>query len=114
MRSHSHLVADLPLTALKGIANAECATDLFDVKRLALVRKGRAWGDHEASQKAGEEGREALGNGVGEIVLRRVSALAGEGENNEGEAGCLRGCADLRGNGLNGRWRRAVQPNADR
>ena len=83
----AHAISRALHAAFEHVANVEFASDLFEVGRLAFVGKSCAAADHEGAGNAREVGGQALGDAVDEIVLRRVAADVGEGQNDDGEAG---------------------------
>ena len=71
------------LAALEHVAHAEVVVELFHADVLALVGEGGAAGDDEALGQPREAGGQLLGDDVGEIILPRLAAEAGEGQHHD-------------------------------
>jgi hypothetical protein len=70
----AHLAARAPDAPFQHIADAELAADLPRLDRFALVGKGGAASDHEASRDPRQIGRQIVGDTVREIFLFRIVA----------------------------------------
>jgi len=79
----AHSTACFAHRAFEDIADAELATDLLHIDRLALVGEARIAGDDEEPADAGERRDDLLNHAVGEVVLLRIGAQIGEGENRD-------------------------------
>ena len=74
LRGDAHAVARLAHAAFEHIADAELASDLPHVDRLALVGEARIARDHEQPFDARQAGDDVLDHAVGEILLLRIAA----------------------------------------
>ena len=82
----AHAVPAALNAALEDIAHVQVAADRLHVERLALVSESRVAGDHDGAPETREIGRQALRDPVDEMLLLRVAADIGEGQNDDREA----------------------------
>ena len=82
----AHAIAAALNAALEDVAHIQVAADRLHVKRLALVRESRVAGDHGGASETRKIGRQALRHPVDEVLLLRIAANVGEGQNNDREA----------------------------
>ena len=75
--------------SLEHVVDAEFATDLFEVDRLALVGEGGVPGDNEGAPNPGETGGEVFRHAVDKGFVIRVAAEVRELEHDHREAGRL-------------------------
>ena len=71
--------------AFQHIAHAQILADRLGVDRLALEGEGRIARDDEAVADARESGGQFIGEGVGEVILRRIAAEIGERQHDNGK-----------------------------
>ena len=74
--------------ALEHVAHAELPRDLAHIRSLALVDEAGVAGDDEQPAQARERGDDVLGDPVGEVLLLRLAAHVGEGQ--DGDRGPVR------------------------
>ena len=82
----AHAVSAALNAALQHIADVQLAADLLQIDGLALVGEGGIAPDHERAANARKIGREALRDPVDEMLLLRVAADIGEGQDDHREA----------------------------
>jgi len=88
LRSDAHAVGGAADAAFEHVANAELASDLPDVDRLAFVGEARISRNDEQRADAGQRRDDVLDDTVGEELLFQVAAHGGEGEH--GDRGLVR------------------------
>ena len=76
----AHPVSGALHAALEHVAHIELAPDLFEIGRVALVSEGRVPADDKSAGNARDVGGQALRDPVDEIVLLRIAADVGEGQ----------------------------------
>ena len=82
----AHAVSAALNAAHEDITDVQFAPDRLHVERLALVGERRIAGDHDGATNPREVGRQALRDPVDEMLLLRVAADIGEGQNDDREA----------------------------
>ena len=95
---HAHAVARLAHAAFEHIADAELAADLLHVDGAVLVNQGGVSRDDEQPLDARKARDDVVDHPVGEIVLSRIAAQIGEGQDRHGGllGQCQRGSAPVR------------------
>jgi hypothetical protein len=73
-----HLIAGGLHRAFQQIAHAQLSAEDFGVDRFSLVGEGRAVRDHEAVAEARDSGGQLVGQGIGEVILRRIARKVSE------------------------------------
>src|SRR6266508_6927890 len=84
LRCDQHLLPHFPYTTFQDVPYPHFSTNLLDLHSFALVGKGGVTGDDKEAGELGEVRRDVLGDAVTEILLLRVIAHIGKGENDDG------------------------------
>jgi hypothetical protein len=84
-----HAVAAALRRAFKHIAHVKFAANLLHVVGLTLVGESGVARDHERAGDARKIGGETLGDAIDEIVLFRIAAYIGKGEDHDREVRCF-------------------------
>ena len=82
----AHAVSAALDAALEDIADVQVAPDRLHVEQLALVRERRVAGDHDGASNSRKIGRQVLRDPVDEMLLLRVAAEIGEGQDDHRKA----------------------------
>src|ERR1700733_4101541 len=82
----SQPVAAALYRAFEGVTHAELAPELLEIDSLALVAERRMPADHERAGDARQVRRQAFGNAIDEIFLRRIAAQIGERKHHNRQA----------------------------
>ena len=86
----AHPPARLADAALQDVADAEVASDLFDVRGAPFVFEARVAGDDEEPARPRQGGDDVLGHAVGKVILFGIAAHVGEWQ--DGERWLVRRC----------------------
>src|SRR4051812_6380636 len=78
-----HPRSGLADAAFEHVAHAQLARDLAHVDRTALVGEAGITGDHEEGAHAAERGDDLLDQAIGEVLLLRIAAHVGEGQDRD-------------------------------
>ena len=84
LRRDPYLVFGLTYAAFQHVPHAHLPTDVLYLDGFALVRERRVAGDDKEAGDAGEVAGEVFSDAVAEIVLFRIVAHVGEGQDDDG------------------------------